>query len=167
VFQQDAVFLWRKVRKNIEFGLEVRGMPRSQRKAISDHYLNLVQLENFADFYPKELSGGMKKRVAIAMVLANQPEVLLADEPFGSLDYPTKVGLQHILLNILAEEKRTTLFVTHDIEEALFLSDTIVVLLDGRIAETVQIPFARPRRDSLRGDGEFQRLKMELWRYLM
>lgn len=166
VFQQDACFLWRRVRSNIEYGLEIRGMPRSERRAISDKFLDLVGLTEFADAYPKELSGGMKKRVAIAMVLANEPEVLLMDEPFGSLDYPTKVGLQKALLQIWMTTKRTTLFVTHDLEEALFLADRLIVLDSGSVVDDIAVNFSRPRADELRTSPEFQSMKDSVWDYI-
>ena len=166
VFQQDACFLWRRVRSNIEYGLEIRGMPRSERRAISDKFLNLVGLTEFADAYPKELSGGMKKRVAIAMVLANEPEVMLMDEPFGSLDYPTKVGLQKALLQIWMTTKRTTLFVTHDLEEALFLADRLIVLDSGSVVDDIAVNFSRPRVDELRTSPEFQSMKNSVWDYI-
>jgi NitT/TauT family transport system ATP-binding protein len=166
VFQQDAIFMWRTVRKNVEFGLEIKGLSKSARRERSDHYIRLVGLKGFEDFYPKELSGGMKKRVAIAAVLANKPDVLLMDEPFGSLDYPTKIALQDELTRIFELEKTTTIFVTHDIEEAIFLSDRILVLAGGGVAEIVDVPFDRPRHPDLRLSDEMQELKRALWSYL-
>jgi NitT/TauT family transport system ATP-binding protein len=126
----------------------------------------VVGLERFADFYPKELSGGMKKRVALAAVFANSPEVLLMDEPFGSLDYPTKLTLQRELLRIWEGERKTTLFVTHDLEEALFLADRVFALNEGTIESIVEVPFPRPRLDELRVAPEFQDMKRKLWKYL-
>lgn len=166
VFQADAIFLWRSVRKNVEYGLEVQGLPREARTARANEYLRLVGLEQYADLYPKELSGGMKKRCQIATVLANDPDVLLMDEPFGALDYPTKCQLQEELLRILSREPKTTLFVTHDIEEALFLADRIVVMGKGDIARIVQAPFTRPRVSDLRVSFEFTTLKAKLWQDL-
>jgi NitT/TauT family transport system ATP-binding protein len=163
VFQQDAIFMWRTVIRNIEYGLELRRIPANRRRETANNYLKLVGLEGFGDLYPKELSGGMKKRVAIAMVFANEPECLLMDEPFGQLDYPTKVTLQKELLRIWEQERRTTVFVTHDLEEAIFLADRILVLQDGAVVRTVDVPFSRPREDSVRAEPEFQRLKMGLW----
>lgn len=166
IFQQDVVFMWRTVLRNVEYGMEIRGIDAVARKRVAMEYLRLVNLEKFADFYPKELSGGMRKRVAIAMVFANDPEVLLMDEPFGSLDYPTKIELQNKLLEIWDRDKKTTLFVTHDLEEALFLSDRVVVLSDGKIAKTLEISWGRPRSNELRESREFSLLKTELWRYI-
>jgi NitT/TauT family transport system ATP-binding protein len=166
VFQADALFFWRTVRANVEFGLEVQGMARQVRQQRADAYLALVGLSAFADLFPKELSGGMKKRCQIAAVLANNPDVLLMDEPFGALDYPTKCQLQEELLLILEREAKTTVFVTHDIEEALFLADRIVVMGPGTIRQIVTVPFVRPRRNDLRVDPEFSRRKGELWRLL-
>ena len=137
-------------------------MDGSTRKEVAMKYIKLVGLEKF-DFYPKELSGGMRKRVAIAMVFANDPKVLLMDEPFGPLDYPTKVDLQNKLLEIWEREKKTTLFVTHDLEEALFLSDRVIVLANGNFAEIVDVTWERPRNNDLRVSEQLQQLKTELW----
>jgi NitT/TauT family transport system ATP-binding protein len=166
VFQADAVFLWRTVRKNVEYGLEIQGLGREARRERAEEYLRLVGLERFGDLYPKELSGGMKKRCQIATVLANSPDVLLMDEPFGALDYPTKCQLQEELLRILSRDPKTTLFVTHDIEEALFLADRVVVMGHGRIEQIVTVPFSRPRAGDLRIEYEFSALKARLWKLL-
>jgi NitT/TauT family transport system ATP-binding protein len=166
VFQGDAIFYWRTVRRNVEYGLEVQGMPAAERHRRADHYLAMVGLTNYAELYPKELSGGMRKRCQIAAVLANNPEVLLMDEPFGALDYPTKCQLQEEVLNILAEHPKSTIFVTHDIEEALFLADRVVVMEKGAIRRIVSVPFGRPRLKALRVDPEFAALKAELWELL-
>jgi len=165
VFQQDSIFPWRSVIENVEYGLELRSVSQKERREVAMNYLKLVNLEKFANFWPKELSGGMKKRVALAMVWANQPDVLLMDEPFGSLDYPTKVDLQNKLLEMWGRDKKTTVFVTHDIEEAVFLSDRIFVLTDGNIRHTLKVPFGRPRTDDLRTDKEFQEIRRQLWGY--
>jgi NitT/TauT family transport system ATP-binding protein len=166
VFQQDAIFLWRKVADNVKYGLEIRGVPRKERDKIASQYLRLVGLESFADFYPKELSGGMKKKVQIATVLANNPAVLLMDEPFGSLDYLTKVGLQQELLKIWTAETKTVLFVTHDVEEAVFLSDRVLVMTRGKLERSLPIPFERPRLNEIRASQAFHEIKTELWSYL-
>jgi NitT/TauT family transport system ATP-binding protein len=163
VFQADAIFLWRSVRRNIEYGLEIQRLSKQARRDRANEYLRLVGLERYADLYPKELSGGMKKRCQIATVLANNPDVLLMDEPFGALDYPTKCQLQEELLRILSREPKTTLFVTHDIEEALFLSDRIVVMDHGSIRHIVTVPFSRPRSSELRVSQGFTELKAGLW----
>lgn len=166
VFQQDAILPWRSVLRNVEYGLELRGESRATRREVARRFLRMVGLERFEQFYPKELSGGMKKRVALAAVFANSPEVLLMDEPFGSLDYPSKLGLQRELLHVWEGERKTTLFVTHDLEEALFLSDRVFALHEGRIDTTLTVPFSRPRVDDLRTTAEFQALKRRLWKYL-
>jgi NitT/TauT family transport system ATP-binding protein len=167
IFQQDAIFMWRTVRKNVEYGLEIQRIGVAERRRRALEYIQLVGLERFVDFYPKELSGGMKKRVAIATVLANQPEVMLMDEPFGSLDYPTKVALQEQVLRIWEADRTTTLFVTHDIEEALYLSDRVLVFVRGQLVEDFRVPFGRPRGGhELRTSPEMQTLKDRLWKYL-
>lgn len=139
VFQSYTLFPWLTVRENIEFGLKLKGLNPKERKEISDKYLELVGLEMFANSYGKELSGGMKQRVAIARSLANSPEVLLMDEPFGALDAQTKQSMQQLLLNIWKKEKTTIVFITHDIDEALFLSQRIYVMeaRPGRILEEI------------------------------
>ena len=139
VFQTYTLFPWLTVRENIEFGLKLKGLNGKERKVISDKYLGLVGLETFANSYSKELSGGMKQRVAIARSLANNPEVLLMDEPFGALDAQTKQSMQQLLLEIWKKEKTTIVFITHDIDEALFLSQRIYVMeaRPGRILEEI------------------------------
>jgi NitT/TauT family transport system ATP-binding protein len=166
VFQEDAIFLWRNVIRNVEYGLELRKVPKSERRIIAEEYLQLVGLQNFTKFFPKELSGGMKKKVALATVYANDPEILLMDEPFGSLDYPTKCRLQSDLLNIWKTKTKTTIFVTHDVEEALFLSDRIVVIQNGKIAAKYENFFSRPRLDEIRTQTKFNREKANLKKYL-
>lgn len=139
VFQSYTLFPWLTVRENIAFGLKLKGMKPKECKEITDRYLALVDLERFADCYGKQLSGGMKQRVAIARSLANNPEVLLMDEPFGALDAQTKQSMQQLLLNIWKKEKTTIVFITHDIDEALFLSQRIYVMeaRPGRIIEEI------------------------------
>lgn len=166
VFQQDAILPWRTVRANVAYGLEIRGLPRDEVTRIVDQHLEIVDLQNFDSFYPKELSGGMKKRVGLAAVFANDPAVLLMDEPFGSLDYPSKLEMQKVLLDTWEREKKTTVFITHDLEEAIFLSDRIFAMADGGIARIVDVPFGRPREELLRVSPEFQVLKSDLWEYL-
>jgi len=166
VFQEDAIFPWRKVIDNVEYGLEMRKIDKQERSLIAKKYLELVGLEEFANYYPKELSGGMRKRVAIAMVFANNPDTLLMDEPFGSLDYVTKVDLQEELSKIWQKERKTTLFVTHDLEEALFLSDRIFVFdKNNTIAEIIEVPFSRPRGEEVRNGQELLEQKKLLWRH--
>jgi len=147
VFQEFALFPWRSAKKNVEFGLEVRKVPPAERSRIAERYLDMVDLEGFEDAYPKELSGGMKQRVAIARALANEPEVLLMDEPFGSLDAQTRNLMQKELLRIWSATKKTIIFVTHSVDEAVFLADRIVVMTarPGRVRESIAVDLPKPR----------------------
>jgi NitT/TauT family transport system ATP-binding protein len=147
VFQEFALFPWRSASKNVEFGLEVKRVPEAKREAAASKYLDLVGLKGFADSYPKELSGGMKQRVAIARALANEPDVLLMDEPFGSLDAQTRNLMQKELLRIWSATKKTILFVTHSVDEAVFLADRIVVMTarPGTVREVIDVALPRPR----------------------
>jgi len=147
VFQEFALFPWRSVRKNIEFGLELSGTPKAERRARASEYLEMVGLDRFADARVHELSGGMKQRVGIARALANDPEVLLMDEPFGALDAQTRNIMQKELLKIIEKTDKTILFVTHSVDEAVFLSDRIVVLTKrpATIKEIIEVPWPRPR----------------------
>jgi len=166
VFQEDAIFLWRKVIHNVEYGLQLRKVPKAERRKIVQEYLKLVGLEDFGNFFPKELSGGMKKKVALATVYANDPTILLMDEPFGSLDYPTKCRLQLELLKLWKTKTKTTVFITHDVEEAIFLSDRIVVLQNGKVETVYENLLPRPRADELRVQTEFNKIKGDLRGYL-
>ena len=147
VFQEFGLFPWRSVQKNIEFGLEVKGIPSEERAGISQKYVDLVGLKGFEKSHPKELSGGMKQRVGIARALANDPAVLLMDEPFGALDAQTRNQMQAELLRIWSETRKTVLFVTHSVDEAVFLADRIVVMTarPGTIKEIYDIDLPRPR----------------------
>ena len=135
VFQQYALFPWLTVRKNVEFGLKLKGMDKEQRKTIVDKYLKMVELEKFADAYPKELSGGMKQRVAIARAYAMNPSVLLMDEPFGALDEITRKMMQKELLALHKKLGLTVVFITHDIREAMKLGDRVLVMDQGRAVQ--------------------------------
>jgi NitT/TauT family transport system ATP-binding protein len=147
VFQDYALFPWMTVQRNIGFGPRQRGLPRAEIAAIADEFVKLVGLERFADRYPNQLSGGMKQRVAIARVLANDANILLMDEPFGALDALTREQLQRELLQIWARTKVTVVFVTHSVEEAVLLSDRILVMSagPGRIESDIAIDLPRPR----------------------
>jgi len=145
VFQQPSLLPWRTVRQNIIESLSFAGIPRAQRKPRADKYLELVGLTGFVDHYPGELSGGMQQRVGIARALALEPQVLLMDEPFGALDAITRQHMQAELMRIWSQEKRSVLFVTHSIEEALLLSDRVVVMADGKVRADVDVPIDRPR----------------------
>lgn len=150
VFQQDTVFPWMSVRDNVEFGLKAQGMAKDRRREVSDRWLKAVQLEDFAGSWPRELSGGMRKRVALASVLATGSAVWLMDEPFGSLDYFTRRTLHDLLLELWAENRKTVFFVTHDIEEALILADRVLLIRDGKIVEDLDVPLPRPRDEDVR-----------------
>ena len=147
VFQEYGLFPWRTVRGNVEFGLEQQDRARSERSRRAQEMIDLVGLDGFEDAYPNELSGGMKQRVGIARALAVDPEILLMDEPFGSVDAQTRNMLHDELLRIWAETKKTILFVTHDVEEAVKLADRVVVLTGspGRVREVVDVDMDRPR----------------------
>lgn len=147
VFQEFALFPWRTVRKNIEFGLEIKQVPLEERYRISSKLIDLVGLTGFENAHPGKLSGGMKQRVGIARALANDPAVLLMDEPFGSLDAQTRNLMQKELLRIWSATKKTILFVTHSVDEAVFLADRIVVMTarPGKVKEVIPIPIPRPR----------------------
>lgn len=147
VFQEYSLFPWRTVIENISFGLEMKGMPPAERRAAAEHYLRLVGLEEFRSSYPYELSGGMRQRVAIARAIANEPEVLLMDEPFGALDAQTRNLMQKELLSIWEQTKKTILFVTHSVDEAVYIADRIVIFSarPGRVQEIIDVPWTRPR----------------------
>jgi NitT/TauT family transport system ATP-binding protein len=164
VFQQHTLFPWKRVRDNVAFGPKMRGIGKAERRRIANEVLNLVGLVGFETFYPSQLSGGMQQRVEIARVLVNQPRVLLMDEPFGALDAQTRSLMQEVLLDIWTKIPTTTVFVTHDIEEALFLADRIIVMTarPGRVLEDIRLPFARPRRGELVTENEFVRLKRHI-----
>ena len=169
VFQSFNLFPWRTVRRNVEFGLEVGGLGKKERRETAERYIRMVGLEEFMDAYPKELSGGMQQRVGLARALAIDPEILLMDEPFGALDAQTRELMQTELLKIWSEYQKTSVFVTHDIEEAIFLSDRVVVLTDrpGTVREVVDVPFDRPRYDGdIKGEPAFADLREEIWSYL-
>jgi len=161
VFQDFALFPWRSVRKNVEFGLEVAGIPREERRERAERYIIRAGLEKFIDSRIHELSGGMKQRVGIARALVGHPDVILMDEPFGSLDAQTRNIMQTQLLKILDRTDQTIVFITHSVDEAVFLSDRIVVLTKrpAKIKEIVEIPWPRPRD---RADPEFTALRKKI-----
>ncbi|WP_371379781.1 ABC transporter ATP-binding protein [Sporomusa aerivorans] len=167
VMQGYALFPWRTVRKNVEFGLEIKKVPQKDRKEISQQYIELVGLKNFEDRYPHELSGGMKQRVAIARALAYDPEVLLMDEPFAAVDAQTREVLQEELLRIWEKTKKTIVFVTHGIDEAVFLADRVAVMTahPGTIKEIVTINLPRPR-DGIRSSADFGWVRHKIWELL-
>ena len=164
VFQSYTLFPWLTVRRNVEFGLKIKGMPASERKEIAQHYLELVKLPDFSESYPKELSGGMRQRVALARALANKPQVLLMDEPFGALDAETREGMHDLVLGIREREPITILFITHDVDEALLLSDRIGIMVarPGRIKEDFLINLPEHRNAELKMTTQFIELKRDL-----
>jgi NitT/TauT family transport system ATP-binding protein len=147
VFQEPSLFPWLNVEENIGFGLSVLGKPAAVKDGIISHYIETMGLQDFRKAYPKELSGGMKQRVALARTLATNPDLLLLDEPFGSLDLQTKRFMQDLLLQIWEHERRSIIFITHDVNEAIFLSDTIYVLSvrPATVREKIPIDISRPR----------------------
>ncbi|MCD9026281.1 ABC transporter ATP-binding protein [Cohnella sp. NL03-T5] len=164
VFQGYTLFPWLTVRQNIEYGPKLKGISILERRAISNRYLRITRLESFANRFPKQLSGGMKQRVAIARALANGPKVLLMDEPFGALDAQTKLEMQEALLDVWEKEKTTVLFITHDIDEAIFLSQRIVVMGagPGRILKEYPVTLPAERTSEVREHPEFLKLRREL-----
>jgi NitT/TauT family transport system ATP-binding protein len=165
VFQSFELFPWRTALGNIEFGMEVAGVPKAERLERARHYINLVGLTQFERSYPHQLSGGMQQRVGIARALAIKPDVLLMDEPYGALDVQSRDLLQIELLRLWDSERKTVVFVTHSIEEAIFLADRIVVMTarPGKIDRIVEVPFARPRDESIKATPEFLALRSEIW----
>jgi NitT/TauT family transport system ATP-binding protein len=168
VFQQFNLLPWRTAAGNVEFGLEAQRIPKQERRERVLKYLELVGLSGFTNYYPAQLSGGMQQRVGLARALAIEPDILLMDEPFGALDAMTRELMQNELMRIWSLEKRTAIFVTHDIEEAVFLADRIIVMSSrpGKIVEVVNVPFARPRDENLRISPEFSRLRGAIWEKL-
>ncbi|MBL0373527.1 ABC transporter ATP-binding protein [Rhizobium sp. KVB221] len=166
VFQQYALFPWKSALKNIEFGLEIKGVAKTERSRIALHFLDMVGLSEFADRYPHELSGGMKQRVAIARSLAYDPGVLLMDEPFAALDAQTRETLQEELLRIWERSGKTIIFITHGIEEAIYLGQRVAVMSakPGRIKAILDIPFkSRTSENDLRSTPEFAALRHQVW----
>lgn len=166
VFQQASLLPWRSAQKNVEFGLELQGVPATERSRRAADLLKLVGLSDAANQYPHQLSGGMQQRVGLARALAIDPAILLMDEPFSALDAQTREVLQNELLRIHGETGKTTLFVTHDLDEAIYLSDRIVVLAarPGRVKKIIEVPFPRPRPDlpELRSDPRFHEIRSQM-----
>lgn len=165
VFQSFDLFPWRTALGNVEFGLEALSTPKAERRETAQHYIDLVGLSGFERAYPHELSGGMQQRVGLARALAVKPEILLMDEPFGALDVQTRDILQDELLRIWNGERKTVLFVTHSIEEALYLADRIAVITPrpARIDTLIDVPFGRPRDEVVKADARFLELRRTIW----
>lgn len=165
VFQQYALFPWLTVLKNVEFGLKLKGMKQQEATEVAEKYLKMVDLQDFANSYPKELSGGMKQRVAIARAYAVNPEVLLMDEPFGALDAQTRTQLQSELLETWEKERKTCFFITHDVDEAIILAQRVIIMSarPGRVKEIVNIDIPYPRTQETKMTQEFIELKNYIW----
>ncbi|MGH3089217.1 MAG: ABC transporter ATP-binding protein [Rubrobacteraceae bacterium] len=168
VFQQESAFPWRSVLGNVEFGLEMHGTSKKERRERAQELIELVGLQGFEDRYPGELSGGMRQRVAIARTLVMNPQVLLMDEPFGALDEQTRLILGDELLRIWSQTQATALFITHSIEEAVLLSDRVIVMSarPGNVRKVVDVDLERPRDSSVVGTPEFGRITGEIWEVL-
>ncbi len=166
VFQQYALFPWLTVLKNVRFALELRGIRGKEADELAMQYIEGVHLADFANHYPKELSGGMKQRVAIARAYAANPEVLLMDEPFGALDAQTRMQLQNDLLEMWSKDRKTCFFITHDVEEAVFLSQRIAIMKahPGTIQEIIDVPLPYPRTQDIKMSDEFASIKNAVWR---
>lgn len=162
VFQDPSLYPWRTVFRNVELGLELRGISKAERKSAVQKYLDMVGLRGFEHKYPHHLSGGMKQRAGIARALAGDPEVLLMDEPFGAVDHLTRLQLQDDLLKIWEAERKTIVFVTHDVSEAVFLGDRVVLLSPrpGRINKIFHVPGGRPRK---RDDLELLKIQNDIY----
>jgi NitT/TauT family transport system ATP-binding protein len=165
VFQEHGVFPWMNVIDNVAFGLEMRGVPRTERYERSLDFLKRVGLAQYATRNPHELSVGMRQRIAIARAFVNNPEILLMDEPFGSLDAQTRLILQAELLKIWSEHKKTVIFVTHDIDEAILLGDRVLVMTrgPGKVREVMTVGIRRPRELQIESTHEFVDIRMKIW----
>jgi NitT/TauT family transport system ATP-binding protein len=171
IFQEYGVFPWLTVKQNIAFGLNLGAsrVPESERDAICERYMRLMGLADFADAWPKTLSGGMRQRLAIARAYAVKPEFLLMDEPFGALDAQTRSAMQDLLIEVLHTEGKTVMLITHSVEEAVYLSDRIVVMTarPARIREIIDVPFPHPRKESLHAAPEFAELRSHVRELVM
>jgi len=165
IFQQYALFPWLTVRQNIAFGLDIAKVPSPERERIVDRCIELVGLTRFADALPKTLSGGMKQRCAIARAYAVNPAILLMDEPFGALDALTRVTMQDQLLATWAKDTRTVMFITHDVEEAVYLANRVIVMAarPGRIHRVIPVDLPYPRTEAMRLSPEFMRIRNQVW----
>jgi NitT/TauT family transport system ATP-binding protein len=168
VFQEYAVFPWKTVIENVAFGLQMRGIGREQRLETANYWLERVGLRKFANYYPYQISGGMKQRVSIIRALANDPEVLLMDEPLGALDAQTRIVLQDELLRIWEETHKTVVYITHSLDEAILLGDRVILMTahPGRLLTTFHIDIKRPRTIETLNTPEFAELRGAIWEQL-
>lgn len=171
IFQEYGVFPWLTVRKNIAFGLNLSGskVAKDQQQAIVERYMGLMGLKDFADHYPKHLSGGMRQRLALARAYAVRPQFLLMDEPFGALDAQTRSAMQDLLLEVLQTENKTVMLITHSVEEAIYLSSRIVVVTarPARIRTVIDVPFGYPRAENVHEDPRFAELRTQIRELVM
>ncbi len=168
VFQEYAIFPWKTVQQNVVFGMQMRGVPRAERDEVARRWIGRVGLGEFADAYPRQLSGGMRQRVSIARAFANDPEVLLMDEPLGALDAQTRLILMDELLRLWESDRKTVVYITHDIEEAILLGDRVVLMTarPGTVKAAFEVPFARPRGVEAMARPEFASLSYRIWEAL-
>lgn len=169
VFQEHGLFPWLTVTQNIAYPLKLRGAGKTERLTQARKLLEMVGLTGFADYYPGQISGGMRQRTSVARALADDGDVLLMDEPFGALDEQTRISLQHELLNIWGHTSKAVLFITHSVDEALLLADRVLVMSTqpGQIIEEITVPFDRPRNlVALRQDPRYSQITAELWKLL-
>jgi len=166
VFQEQSIFPWMTVRQNVEYGLRMRGIPKAERNQIADFYIRMIGLTKFANAYPCQLSGGMKQRVSVARAFANDPDILLMDEPFGALDEQNRIILQQELLRIWDLSQKTTVFITHSIDEALCLGDRVMIMTahPGSIKTIIDIDLPRPRDIAkIRTTLKYNKLFQDIW----
>lgn len=168
VFQDYSIFPWKTVEANVRLGLDLAGVPRRESRERVRHWLDRLGLADFADAYPATLSGGMRQRVSIARALAIEPEILLMDEPFAALDAQLRLLLQEELLSLWEADRRTVIFVTHSLDEAILLGDRVLVMTarPGKLLADYRVPFGRPRSGTLRGTSEFAALEQQIWEVL-
>jgi NitT/TauT family transport system ATP-binding protein len=168
IWQDHTLIPWRNIRDNVAFGLELRGVPVRERHAVAEQALADLGIGAFGDYYPRQLSGGMRQRAGIARALVTDPQILLMDEPFAAVDAQTRRILQEQVLDLSQRLKKTIVFVTHSIEEALILGDRVAVMSarPGRIQEIIEVPFARPREPRIRRLPVFQDLEERIWNML-
>ena len=169
VFQRHNLFPWKRVRQNIEFGLRMKGMPENERKQTVSDYLTEMRLQEFSDSYPFMLSAGMQQRVGLARAYANDPDILLMDEPFGSLDAQTASRMRQLVLRVWSENRKTVVFITHDIDEAIRLGDRVIVFSSrpGRVKDSFDVNLQRPRPEDLFSDPSYLELRNSIKRSLL